>query len=133
MGKEFEEVKDSGMRHEWSTGARRDYQTGKGMPHLLPTLFLRRLAKHFENGAKKYGKDNWRKGIPLSSYIDSAFRHWLDLRDGKKDEDHPSSVIWNIACFIETVDLIEKGLLPKELDDVNWLQETNSGSTEEQS
>src|SRR3954470_1453827 len=59
---EFTAVKDSGQRQEFSTGAVRDTQTGKGFPHLLPSHALLRLAKHFENGAKKYGKNNWRKG-----------------------------------------------------------------------
>ena len=119
----FNEVKDSGQRTEFSTGARRDMQAGKGLPHLIPTLFLRRLAKHFENGAVKYGKHNWRKGIPLSSYIDSSFRHWCAILEGLKDEDHASSVIWNMACFIETVSMIEQGILPTELDDIGWFKD----------
>src|SRR5687768_7035505 len=40
--KDFEEVKDSGQRTDFGTGAVRDMQKGKGMPHLLPTLALRR-------------------------------------------------------------------------------------------
>jgi hypothetical protein len=123
---DFNKVQDSGKREEFKTGAVRDMQKGKGLPHLLPTLALRRLAKHFENGAVKYGKNNWRKGIPLSSYMDSIFRHWCAIIEGKQDEDHASAISWNAACFTETVELINAGLLPKELDDIDWIKGESS-------
>lgn len=122
---EFDAVKDSGQRHEFSTGAVRDTQQGKGMPHLLPTHALLRVAKHFENGARKYQKNNWRKGIPLANYMDSAFRHWCSILDGDKSEDHCAALAWNAMCFIETAYMIEKGVLPKELDDIGWLEAKN--------
>lgn len=122
----FDKVKDSGERQEFSTGAVRDTQTGKGMPHLFPTHALTRLAQHFENGARKYQKDNWRKGIPLSRYLDSAFRHWCGVRDCLKDEDHSAAVLWNMACFIETAYMIQNNKLPKELDDIGWLEEVKN-------
>lgn len=119
----FTSVKDSGERQEFPTGAKRDIQTGKGLPHLLPTHALKRLAQHFENGAKKYGENNWRLGIPLSRYLDSAFRHWCDTVDCLKDEDHPCGVLWNMACFMETAYMISQGRLPKELDDIGWFND----------
>ena len=42
----------------------------------VPTMLLE-VAKHFEEGAKKYGENNWQKGIPVKCYIDSAVRHYL--------------------------------------------------------
>ena len=36
---------------------------GKGRCDLLPPNALLRLARHFENGSKKYGDRNWEKGI----------------------------------------------------------------------
>lgn len=122
---EFDKVKDSGERQKFLTGAVRDTQRGKGTPHLLPTHALYRLAKHFENGAVKYSPNNWRKGIPLSRYMDSAFRHWCAILDGAKDEDHAASVLWNMACFIETAHMIETGKLSKELDDIGWCKDEN--------
>jgi hypothetical protein len=125
----FKDVKDSGHREKFSTGAQRDRQAGKGMPHLLPSHALIRLSQHFENGARKYGANNWRQGIPLSSFMDSAFRHWCAIRDSKKDEDHCAALMWNAACLIETIYMIEEGKLPKELDDIGWF--TNESKTEE--
>lgn len=55
---------------------------------------------HFEEGAKKYGEYNWQKGIPESSYIDSAVRHYMKYRAGMEDERHDRAFVWNILCLI---------------------------------
>jgi len=115
---EFSAVKDSGKRQEFATGARRDIQEGKGRYDLLPMHAIHRLARHFENGAKKYGDSNWRKGIPLKRYLDSMLRHAFKVAGGADDEDHLAAVIWNACCLLETKTMIDLGLLPKELDDM---------------
>lgn len=56
------------------------------------------VAKHFEEGAKKYGDRNWEKGIPCDRYIDSAVRHYCKWRAGWMDEPHDRAFIWNIVC-----------------------------------
>ena len=60
------------------------------------------VSKHFEEGAKKYGEDNWRKGIPVHCYIDSAVRHYLKHIRGDNDEPHYRAFIWNILCAVWT-------------------------------
>lgn len=67
---------------------------------------FRELAIHFENGAKKYGVDNWKRGIPANCYIDSAIRHLLKYKDCFDDEDHDRAFIWNILCCIWTCEHI---------------------------
>jgi len=67
------------------------------------TMFLE-VAKHFEEGAKKYGENNWQKGIPVHCYIDSAIRHYLKWLRGDKDEPHDRAFVWNIMCCIWEVD-----------------------------
>lgn len=62
---------------------------------------------HYEEGAKKYGPDNWRKGIPVSCYLDSAIRHYLKYRRGDQDEPHDRAFVWNIMCCIWEVDYHE--------------------------
>lgn len=111
-------VKDSGKRQEFSTGARRDIQEGKGRYDLLPVLAIARLAKHFENGAKKYGVDNWKKGIPIRRYTDSMIRHCFKFLGGAEDEDHLAAIAWNALCIIETQELINRNKLPKEINDL---------------
>lgn len=61
---------------------------------------LLELSIHFEEGAKKYGDNNWQKGIPVSCYIDSAVRHYLKYCRGDNDERHDRAFMWNIVCCI---------------------------------
>ena len=63
---------------------------------------LLEVAIHFEEGAKKYGENNWQKGIPVQRYIDSAVRHYLKLLRGDDDEPHNRAFCWNIMCAIWT-------------------------------
>lgn len=110
-------LKDSGERREFTTGAVRDVAEGKGRPSLLPVRALLRLSRHFEKGCAKYGDRNWEKGIPLSTYYDSAFRHMAKHWGGAEDEDHLTAWLWNVICFLETQERVEEGLLREELDD----------------
>ena len=144
------QIKDSGIRREFDTGAVRDIQEGKGRCDLMPLdviaclykentpiwnifkrleqfkntgdsiyleiaieLFVRsqnstisdtllEVSKHFEEGAKKYGENNWQKGIPVNCYIDSAARHYLKFLRNDTDEPHDRAFIWNLLCCIWT-------------------------------
>lgn len=143
---EHKEIKDSGERRVFETGAVRDCAEGKGRCDLMPLdvmaehmedsilLFIYQfttngnpghlyrvldeapgrlrlgdrhnmyleVAKHFEEGAKKYGENNWQKGLPLNCYIDSAVRHYLKYLHGDKDEPHDRAFCWNVMCAIWT-------------------------------
>jgi len=93
-------VKDSGNRREFETGAVRDMAEGKGRYDLLPWKAIHELALHCEAGAVKYGERNCEKGIPISSLIDSAFRHLSKYMQGMNDEPHLRAALWNIAYAI---------------------------------
>lgn len=69
--------------------------------HNIDDMLLE-VSIHFEEGAKKYGDNNWRKGIPVRCYIDSAVRHYLKYSRGDKDEPHDRAFCWNIICAIWT-------------------------------
>lgn len=155
------EIKDSGARCTFDSGAVRDIADGKGRCDLLPLdsidryikdniirgiylymekgeiriiwltiqefceikqwniydMFLE-ASKQFEDGAKKYGDNNWRKGIPLHCYIDSALRHYFKFRRGDTDEPHDRAVCWNLLCAIWThenkPDLIDLPFIKKQ-------------------
>lgn len=117
-GEMWDKVEDSGVREKFTTGSRRDTQQGKGRYDLLPFYAIHRLAIHFENGANKYGDNNWRKGQNLRRYVSSALRHISKYMLGYQEEDHLSAALWNIACLIETEEMIRQGDLPKELNDL---------------
>lgn len=71
-------------------------------------MFLE-VSKHFEEGAKKYGENNWQKGLPVNCYIDSAVRHYLKHLHGDTDEPHDRAFVWNLMCCVWTVKHIENG------------------------
>ena len=76
---------------------------GRTEKEAYTTMFLE-VAKHFEEGALKYGPDNWRRGIPTWCYIDSAIRHYMKYLRGDKDEAHDKAFVWNLMCCIWEVD-----------------------------
>ncbi len=112
------QTKDSGERQQFSTGAVRDRQAGKGRYDLLPPAAIRRLADIFERGANKYSARNWEKGLPLSRFIDSALRHTFQYLEGRRDEDHIGQAAWNLLCALHTDEMIYRGVLPQELADL---------------
>lgn len=93
-----------------------------------------RLAKEvstqYTDGARKYPAFNWQKGLPWSSYLKSAFRHfnslqnyaiktnqWQDFLKGYNgstvkqeyqpdpdDEHHERAVIWNLVSLLWTME-----------------------------
>lgn len=67
----------------------------------LETLCLE-AARQFEDGANKYGENNWRKGIPVRCFIDSGMRHYLKFKRGDVDEPHDRAFAWNIMCAMWT-------------------------------
>ena len=99
------EIKDSGDRTVFPTGSVRDMHEGKGDMASIPWEAILRLSKHYENGAKKYVRWNYRRGIPLSSYIDSACRHLAKYQCGCDEEDHLSAAAFNIlgAMLVEEI------------------------------
>lgn len=115
---DYNAVKDSGAREEFPTGSRRDTQEGKGRYDLISTVFLKRLAKHCENGANKYGDRNWEKGQPLQRYLNSALRHISNFLEGDRSEDHLAAAAWNLMGIIHTEEMISRNKLPKELNDL---------------
>ena len=121
---EFNHVKDSGTREEFSTGSVRDTQAGKGRFDLIPYHPLWRLARHYENGAVKYGDDNWRLGQQLSRYLSSGSRHlaqWAASKRGELslNEDHLAAAAWNIFGLMWTENEIKEGRLPAHLNNIH--------------
>ncbi|KKK96982.1 hypothetical protein LCGC14_2657290, partial [marine sediment metagenome] len=45
---------EDGDNRQFSTGAQRDFASGKGTPSLFPADAYMEVCKHFEEGAAKY-------------------------------------------------------------------------------
>ena len=127
------QIKDSGKRELFETGAQRDTRANKGRFDLLPPRAITALAIHFEKGAKKYQPRNWEKGIPLSRFLDSALRHTFKFLQGETDENHLIAAIWNLVCLYETKERIKEGILPEELDDLPKYKRIKKRKKREQS
>lgn len=94
-------IKDSGNRREFDTGAVRDMKEGNGRMDLLPWAAIMEVSKHCEAGAKKYGEHNVDKGIPTSSFCDSAARHLAKYLEGWDDEPHLLAATWNLLWALQ--------------------------------
>lgn len=102
-------------QREFCTGARRDASDGKGRMDLLPWNAIIELSKHCERGAKHYGENNVRKGIPFHSLADSGARHLAKWIAGITDEPtHLVAACWNLMW------LLEETLTRPELNDMAW-------------
>lgn len=116
-------TEDSGKRRGFKTGAVRDVNEEKGRYELISPIMIERLAKLLQRGAVKYASRNWEKGMPLSVYMDSGMRHLFKFLEGHRDEDHLIAAIWNLQALLHIEEMINRGLLPKELYDLpNYLK-----------
>lgn len=114
---DYARVADSGAREDMATGSVRDSRAGKGRYDLIPAEGIRRLARHYENGAEKYGDDNWRKGQPFRRTLDSAIRHLYRYLDGDRTEDHLAAAAWGAFSIMHFEREIAEGRLPATLAD----------------
>ena len=67
-----------------------------------PCTAILEVAKHYEEGLRKYPERNWEKGISLKCYMDSSVRHYLKHMRGDNDEPHCRAFIWNMLGAIWT-------------------------------
>lgn len=82
--------------NEFDTGAIRSSDENKTLWDLIPVECLERVAIKYTDGAKIYGKNNWKKGIPTERYIGGALRHFMQWRLGQRDEDHLAACVFNL-------------------------------------
>jgi hypothetical protein len=94
------ELQDGGKREEFNSGAVREPEGEKPRYDLIPPLPLQRLAVNMTKGAKKYGDNNWTKGMPTSRMLSSAMRHLEQARMGMTDEDHLAAVVFNVFAIM---------------------------------
>lgn len=111
------ELHDSGERQAFQTGMVRD-SGEKPQPHLLSPIALMRMGVIMQKGAKKYDERNWEKGCPISRCVASAMRHTLQFMEGDTSEDHAAQAAVNWTFVMHFQEMIERGLLPADLNDM---------------
>lgn len=91
-------------RVKFDTGAVRSNTTANNRGDVDYTVVcpaaLRSLARTMAEGAKKYGKHNWTKGIPNSNSLNHAMAHLQEYLEGDRSEDHLGHALANIQFII---------------------------------
>jgi Domain of unknown function (DUF5664) len=112
------DLKDSGERQSFQSGAVRDTATNKPLLELIPSWAMFAYGWIMEAGARKYAARNWEKGMPISRYISSAQRHLEQYKAGLRDEAHLWQALWNVGGAIHTQVLVYLGVYPPEFYDL---------------
>ncbi len=77
----------------------RRFNEGKPQYSLLDLQCLEPGVRVLEFGAKKYARDNWKKGMDVTKILDSLLRHIAALRSGElTDPESGLSHIGHIQC-----------------------------------
>jgi hypothetical protein len=108
-------MKDSGKHQGFTTGAVRDTADDKPALELISPIFEQRLGQWLAEGAKKYARRNWEKGIPIERSLASLKRHINLYQEGRTDEDHLAAAACNVMFMIHTEVMVQRGVLPEDL------------------
>lgn len=118
-------MKTTDRQQSFNTGAIRDTADNKPRPELISPYFINALGNWLSKGANKYEDRNWEKGIPISRCVASLLRHTMSFMMGLTDEDHEAAIACNIMFILHYRELIAKGKLPAELDDMPHYENLN--------
>ena len=109
-------------RESFSTGAVRNQQEGRGRFDLIPFEAMLSYAQRLEYGVQSgYAPNNWEKGMPLSRILSSMRRHNAQV-NFDFSEDHIGALLFNAGAFVTIVARIRDGKLPRELDDIGYIE-----------
>lgn len=93
----------TGSVREFESGAKRDVDGKEDYVETQSFLAMKRYAEYMTVQAKKYGRGNWRKGIPIEEYEKSLMRHIHKYFANKYDNanlepeiDHLSAIRFNL-------------------------------------
>ncbi len=90
----------------------------KPRPDLISPFAEERQGHWLRMGAAKYAERNWEKGMPFSRCVASLKRHLMKYQQSKRDEDHLAAIMFNAMALIHYEEMIERGRLPAELNDM---------------
>lgn len=83
------------------------FNDGKLKWSLVDFESLEGMVKVLENGCRKYAKNNWKKGMPVSEVAESMMRHTFALLKGElKDKESGLDHISHIQCNAMFIDYI---------------------------
>lgn len=90
--------------------------TDKVRMELISSIALIEIGKVLTHGAKKYGSNNWRKGLAWSRLLGASMRHLLSFIGGEdKDPETRLSHLAHLGANI--MFLLEYEIMHKDKDD----------------
>ena len=96
---------EQGLRDNFKQALR--YNEGKLQWSMIDYKSLEGMVRVLEMGARKYSKDNWKLGMPVTQVCESLMRHLFaymsgEDKDPESGENHMAHVLVN-AMFIEFI------------------------------
>ena len=85
----------------FESGSQRDDDTDKPLVNHLTAYTRLRFGYLLREGANKYGKNNWQKGQPIETALESLHRHLAKYEVGDRTEDHLSAIIFNVQLILK--------------------------------
>ena len=68
---------------------------------LIPPEALRRLAERLALGSKKYGDNNWKKGIPVGNIVNHLQNHLEKWKlEGCLKDDNLGGLMWGVMALM---------------------------------
>lgn len=85
------------------------FDTNKPQLSLIKPSFINNLGLVLTQGAKKYGKNNWKTCDNIDRYKDALYRHWMSYLSGEKfDKESGFSHLHHIAANTMFLDHLEE-------------------------
>jgi hypothetical protein len=94
-----EYVKSS--KRVFESGSQRDDDTNKPLVNHLDAYVRMRFGYLLRMGANKYDKNNWQKGQPDESSLESLHRHLAKYELGDRSEDHLGCILFGIQLIMK--------------------------------
>lgn len=103
-------------KREFSTGAVRDVDNDKeDYIESFSWSVMRRFAFYMKGFERKYGRGNWKKGIPIEEYEKSLMRHMQKYLANKYDSaglepevDHLAAAMFNLQGMMLEEEKLKK-------------------------
>ena len=73
-----------------------------------PLWALKRIGAITYEGMNRYGKRNWRKGMPVNETFNHIMNHLLLWAEGDRSEDHLAKAAWGIMVLIVEDDIAQE-------------------------